>query len=56
MSKPIYSFEIQGLMDPHPPNPFTKQEQRDKIINQLKEIEKRLQKIEKLLQDKRQEL
>ena len=52
MLRPIYPSEIQGLMNPYPPNPFTKQEQREKIIYKLKEIEKRIQKIEKLLQSR----
>ena len=52
MPMTMYSREIQGLMNPYPPHPFTKQEQREKIIYKLKEIEKRIQKIEKLLQSR----
>ena len=48
----MYSHEIQGLMNPYPVNPFTKREQKDKIMYKLKEIEKRLDKIEKLLQSR----
>ncbi len=46
----MYSREIQGLMNPYPVNPFAKREQKEKIMYKLKEIEKRIQKIEKLLQ------